>query len=107
MVTGTWRMYPTEVYPETGLPIPSTDWTIRPRSPLSLAWTISRARQFRILGDGNVFPDKVVTGGTVVVNQPITRVVVGLGFTCQLQTLDLELESPPKTIQGKGRSYRR
>lgn len=101
VVTGTWRMYPTEIYPETGLPIPSTDWTIQAPFTSISGLDHLEGQTVRILGDGNVFPDKVVTGGTVAVNQPITRVVVGLGFTCQLQTLDLELESPPKTIQGK------
>lgn len=101
VVTGTWRMYPTEVYPETGLPIPTEDWTIQAPFTTISGLDHLEGQTVRILGDGNVFPDKVVANGAVTVNQPITRVVVGLGFTPQLQTLDVEVESPPKTIQGK------
>lgn len=53
----------------------------------------------KILGDGNVFPDQVVVGGTITLNQPVTRVIVGLGFTAKLQTLYLDVGEP--TIQGK------
>lgn len=101
VVTGTWRMYPTEVYPETTTPIPTEDWTIQAPFTSISGLDHLEGQTVKILGDGSVFPDKVVTNGTVAVNQSISRVVVGLGFTAQLQTLDLELESAPKTIQGK------
>lgn len=52
-----------------------------------------------ILGDGNVFPDQVVTNGQVIISQPCSKVTVGLSYICQLQTLYLDIGEP--TIQGK------
>lgn len=43
-----------------------------------------------ILADGNVQPQQIVTGGTVTLAQPASRVTVGLAFTAELQTLPLD-----------------
>jgi len=53
----------------------------------------------KVLGDGNVFPDAVVVGGSITLSEPCSRIIVGLPFTSQLQTLPLEVGDP--TIQGK------
>lgn len=52
-----------------------------------------------ILGDGNVFPNQVVTNGEVILSQPCSKITVGLPYTAQLQTLYLDTGEP--TIQGK------
>lgn len=42
------------------------------------------------LGDGNVFPDLVVTNGTVTLPREVIRATVGLPYTAELETLELE-----------------
>jgi hypothetical protein len=54
-----------------------------------------------ILGDGSVVPCKVVTGGTVVLDGPYSKLTVGLPYTADLVTLDLELPSQGGTVQGQ------
>lgn len=54
--------------------------------------------EVRAVCDGVPQPFTVVVGGTITI-PPSTRVVVGLPFTCQLQTLRLDVGDP--TIQGK------
>ena len=46
-------------------------------------------RTVSILGDGAVFPDKVVTGGTVTLDNPASTITVGLPIEADLQTLPL------------------
>lgn len=41
----------------------------------------------KVLGDGNVFPDQVVTGGQISISEPVTHAVIGLGITSDLETL--------------------
>lgn len=53
-----------------------------------------------ILADGVVVAPQVVTGGSIVLPQPATSIVVGLGFTAQLQTLYLEIPGGV-TVQGR------
>ena len=44
-----------------------------------------------ILGDGNVVPSKVVSGGAVALDGAYGKVTVGLPYTADLETLNLEL----------------
>lgn len=52
-----------------------------------------------ILGDGNVFPAAVVTGGRIALDNPASQIIIGLPYTAELETLDLDVGDP--TIQGK------
>lgn len=45
-----------------------------------------------ILGDGAVFPQQVVTGGAVTVDQPVSKVTVGLPIVADAKTLPLALQ---------------
>ena len=51
-----------------------------------------------VLADGIVQTDKVVTNGSITLDTPASRVIAGLGYVADLQTL--RLESSP-TIQGR------
>ena len=52
------------------------------------------------LADGVVIPSFVMpTNGSFTLTTAASKVTIGLGFTCQLQTLPLELGDP--TVQGK------
>ncbi|RAU21078.1 hypothetical protein CU669_15085 [Paramagnetospirillum kuznetsovii] len=54
-----------------------------------------------ILADGNVQPQQVVSGGSVSVQSASTTITVGLPYTAQLQTLNLDVQDQGGTIQGK------
>jgi hypothetical protein len=55
-----------------------------------------------ILGDGSVVPSQVVTGGTVALDALYAQVIVGLPYTADLETLNLELASQGgPTAQGQ------
>jgi hypothetical protein len=51
------------------------------------------------LADGNVVSGLIVTNGSIALPQPASTVTVGLAYSADLQTLDLEVSSP--TIQAK------
>jgi hypothetical protein len=53
-----------------------------------------------ILGDGSVVPSQVVSGGTVQLDGAYSKVTVGLPYTAQLETLNLE-PAGGGTIQGQ------
>ena len=52
-----------------------------------------------ILADGNVQPPQVVAGGAVTIQHPASTITVGLPYSADLQTLDIDAGEP--TIQGK------
>ncbi len=52
-----------------------------------------------ILGDGNVFPEQTVVDGAVSLDPPCARIVVGLPYTCDLETLNIDAGQP--TVQGR------
>ncbi len=54
-----------------------------------------------ILGDGSVVPSQTVSGGTVTLDGSYGKVIVGLPYVCDLETLDLELPTAGSTIQGQ------
>jgi hypothetical protein len=54
-----------------------------------------------ILADGSVVPNAVVTGGSITLPAAASKIVIGLPYTCQLQTLYLEPTSEQHTVQGK------
>lgn len=54
-----------------------------------------------ILADGSVVPNQTVVNGMVTLPQSYSSIVVGLPYTCQLQTLYLEPPNSPVSIQGK------
>lgn len=53
------------------------------------------------LVDGNVMNSKVVSGGSITLDSPAALVHVGLGYTCDLETLNAELNLQDGTTQGR------
>jgi hypothetical protein len=91
----------TDVIPDTSSPFPleEGEWSLTPKfSTIGGLWHLE-GQTVKILGDGNVFPDQVVTNGEITVNRECSKFIIGLGYQCQLQTLDLEIGEP--TGQGK------
>lgn len=56
------------------------------------------------LADGNVIPPTVVVNGKITLPQPASRVVVGLGFLAQVQSLPLDTGTPT-TVGKRKRIY--
>jgi hypothetical protein len=54
-----------------------------------------------ILADGNVAPQQTVVNGTVTLDRKYSAITVGLPFTCQLQSLYIDVQAPGGTIQSK------
>lgn len=53
------------------------------------------------LADGNVCRDMKVTGGSVVLEHPASVVHVGLAYTSEFETLDLNMASRDGTVMGR------
>jgi hypothetical protein len=88
----------TAVMPEdpadTPLPVLEGDWTLdTPIMAVTGLWHLE-GQTVKILADGNVLPDAVVTDGSITLTQAATRIIAGLGYSCVAQTL------PPTTSQG-------
>ena len=52
-----------------------------------------------ILADGNVMPQKVVTGGSITIDNAASVVHVGLPYVCDLQTLNIDFSGRDGTVQ--------
>ncbi|WP_019646199.1 hypothetical protein [Novispirillum itersonii] len=68
-------------------------------STVSGLWHLE-GKAVSVLADGNVVAGQTVTNGRITLLQPSTTVHVGLPYTCDLQTLDIEMASVG-TIQGR------
>jgi hypothetical protein len=79
---------------------PTADWT---------AWATQvsgldhlEGKTVAILGDGSVVPSQVVTNGAVTLDARYAKVIVGLPYTADLETLNLELATQAgPTAQGQ------
>lgn len=74
-----------------------SDWALG-ATVLSGLWHLE-GRSVAILADGSVQPPAVVTGGAIAIPRAAGRIVAGLAYVCDLETLDLE--SGPPTLQGR------
>ncbi len=54
-----------------------------------------------VLGDGAVFPQKVVTGGSITLEQACSKVQVGLPITADVQTLPMSAQIDASYGQGR------
>jgi len=82
------------------LPIEAGAWTLtRPVTSVSGLWHLE-GKTVRIIADGNALPAQTVTNGAVTLSVAASRVIVGLGYVVQIQTLDLDVASA-ETIQGR------
>lgn len=52
----------------------------------------------QVLADGNVQTPKTVVDGCITLDEPATKIIIGQGFTAQLQSMRLEVKQP--TSQG-------
>ena len=74
-----------------------SDWALATLT-LGGLWHLE-GRTLAILGDGSVQPSATVASGTVTLPRACGRVVAGLAYTCDLETLNIE--AGPPTLQGR------
>lgn len=86
---------------QTPLPAASGTWTLAHPSTVFTGLDYLNGQSVSILADGGVIPNQVVVAGAITLAQPATKVVAGLGFAKQLQTMPLDLGNERDTIQGK------
>lgn len=89
VVTGYVLREVTEVIPETTTPktFLAGEWTLdTPVNSVEGLWHLE-GKTVKVLADGSVNADAVVTGGAIDLDAPATRVVVGLGYTCTVEAL--------------------
>jgi len=59
-----------------------------------------------ILADGSVNSQQVVTDGSITLDDYASRVHVGIGYECNLETLNLDFPMADGTIQGRTKSIK-
>jgi hypothetical protein len=84
---------------KTPLPAASGSWSLTKPSLTFTGLDYLNGQTVSILADGSVIAPQVVSGGVITLAQPATKVVAGLAFQAQLQTMYLDVGEP--TIQGK------
>lgn len=85
----------------TPLPTVSGNWSLARPSTVFTGLDYLNGQMISILADGGVIEPQVVVNGTITLQNPATKVVAGLGFTKQLQTMPLDLGNERDTVQGK------
>lgn len=58
-------------------------------------------KEVSILADGGVVPPMTVSSGQITIPYPASKIHVGLGYECDLETLNVEANTRGGTIQGK------
>jgi hypothetical protein len=87
----------------TPVPAMAGSWSIA--APVSTLYGLDHLEGMRvsILADGVLIAPQVVTAGQIVLPQPASAIVAGLGFAAQVQTLYLDVAGPA-TVQGRRKS---
>lgn len=85
------------------MPVPAVSggWSITPTTTVVTGLNHLEGLTVTILADGSVVPNQVVTNGSITLPQAYSAIVVGLPYTCQLQTLYLDPPSQGGTTQTK------
>lgn len=79
-----------------------SDWAVA-RVTLSGLWHLE-GRSVAILADGSVQPPTTVANGMVTIPRASGRILAGLPYACDLETLDIEASAlAPPTVQGRSK----
>ncbi len=93
-VTGTFTQDISLVAQDTSqvrsLPQPPGKWSVS--VPITTVSGLNHLEGLTVTGlaDGSVIPPVVVTNGQIVLQEPASQIVVGLGYTCQGQTMYID-----------------
>jgi hypothetical protein len=103
ILIGTITQPITAVLPNDPLatPVPATsgNWSLTPQSTVFSGLDYLNGQTVSILADGGVVAPQQVVNNTITLAKPASKVLAGLPFTAQLQTMPLDTGEP--TIQGK------
>lgn len=79
------------------VPAPSGKWSVS--VPTTVVNGLNHLEGMTVTGlaDGAVIPPVAVVNGTVTLSQPASAIVIGLPYTCQLQTVPLDVPSQTTT----------
>jgi hypothetical protein len=82
-------------------PATSGNWSVT--TPVQTVSGLSHlnGQTVSILADGNVAPQQVVKNGSITLDRAYSAITVGLPFTCQLQSLYVDVQEAGGTIQSK------
>lgn len=85
---------------DTPVPAASGEWSIG--FPITTVTGLNHLEGMLVscLADGVVIEPQIVVNGSITILQPATKIVAGLGFTAQLQTLYLDIQGAV-TVQGR------
>ena len=105
VVTGTWTQPATMlIYNDpnhTPIPALSGEWTLAVPVKTFFGLDHLNGQTVNILADGGVVAPQVVANGMIHLPNAATKVVAGLPFVAQLQTMYLDIGQEVNTIQGK------
>lgn len=87
-----------EAFPNLNL-IPSSGWSLSVNAVSGL--THLEGQLVDILADGASHPQRTVVGGSFTLQQPATKVQVGLAFSSKLKTMRVNAGAQDGTTQGK------
>lgn len=84
------------------LPVPAVSGTWSLGTPTGFVSGLVHLEGMTVTGlaDGGVIPPQVVTNGVIQLQTQASAIVVGLPYTCQLQTMPLEMQAEA-TVQGR------
>jgi hypothetical protein len=91
----------TRVIPQTSTPLPfaSGEWSMDEAiTELTGLWHLE-GETVRVLGDGSVQPNRVVTNGSITLQTAASRIIVGLGYECVMKLLPTTASAEP--IEGR------
>ncbi len=85
------------------MPVPASSgqWSIA--TPITSVTGLNHLEgmEVAILADGSVVPNQTVTDGAITLSYAASKIVVGLPYTCQVQTMNVDVPSQSGTIQNK------
>lgn len=82
-------------------PAKSGEWSISTPTTTVSGLNHLEGLEITCLADGSVVPNQIVVNGTITLPWPASKIVVGLPYICQAQTMYLDTPAPGGTIQNK------
>lgn len=105
VITGTVLNSITALVPDdpNGMPLPAVSGTWSISTPISVVTRLNHLEGLKVTGlaDGSVIPTQVVTDGQISLVAPASKIVVGLPYTCQVQTVYMDMETQGGTVQNR------
>ena len=91
----------TTLIPGTSAPAPQTSGNWSLTAPITVVSGLDHLDGATVTGlaDGLVIPPTTVVNGSITLATPASRIIIGVAFTAQLQTVKLDAGSP--TVQGQ------